>query len=133
MGMIKVINTGCDYSEALKGAIARRRDNTITRAEDDLLGRLVYNIARWAVADYSRERLSDEDLIGEIQLHLVTVLDRIDIDRPGKAIIMYLKRAGDNRLISIDRANGRQKRTGELVSIEDIPLATDFFGRPIKN
>lgn len=130
--MIKQRNTNEDCADAFKVAVLHRLDEEISRAEDDMLGMLIYNIARWSVADRARSELSNEDLICEIQLHLLSKLPKIDRDKSGAAMIAYLKRAGDNRIISIHRANSRQKRTGELVEIETLQLATDFYGRRIE-
>jgi len=129
--MIGIRNTNVDYSEAFKSAILHRLDDQINRAEDDALGMLLYNIARWAVADSARSELGNEDLICEIQLHILSKLPMVDRKKSGAAMIAYFKRAADNRLISIHRANSRQKRTGTLIDINDTNLATDFYGRQL--
>ena len=131
MGM-KVRNTSEDSSEAFKAALVLRQAGTIDRATDDALGVIVYNIARWAVADDNPVNLSDEDFISEVQLHLLTKLDRADLGRSGKALMVYFKTAADNKIISMHRYNGRQKRTGIMVELEPRTVATDIYGRIIE-
>ena len=131
MGM-KVRDTSQDSSEAFKAALVMRQAGTIDRPTDDALGTIVYNIARWAVADDNPGNLSDEDFISEVQLHLLTKLDRADLSRSGKALMVYFKTAADNKIVSMHRYNGRQKRTGLLVELEPRTVATDIFGRIIE-
>ena len=49
--MIEKLDTTQDYSEALRLAIEARNEGSIDATMDDLLGRVLYNIARWSVAD----------------------------------------------------------------------------------
>lgn len=129
--MIGIRDTSVDYSDAFKEAVLHRLDGNISVPEENMLGMLLYNIARWAVADKARAMLSNEDLICEINCHILSKLSMIDRNKSGSAMMSYLKRAADNKIISIHRANSRQKRTGSLVDITDVTLATDFFGRPL--
>lgn len=129
--MIAVRNTNEDLADALKHAIMMRLANTIDTTEDNLLGLIIYNIARWSVADRARASLGNEDLICDIQLHLLQTLPKVDTSKSGRAMFAYLKRAADNKIISMHRADSRQKRTGILVDITDVSLATDFYGRQI--
>lgn len=131
MGM-RIRNTSEDASEAFKAALAMRRAGTIDGPTDDMLGTVVYNIARWAVADDNPVNLGDEDWISEVQLHLLLKLDRADLDRSAKALIVYFKRAADNKITSMKRYRGRQKRTGLLVELEPRTVATDIYGRIIE-
>ena len=130
--MIEKLDTTQDYSEALRLAIESRNEGSIDATMDDLLGRVLYNIARWSVADKSRQSLGDEDLLGELQLHLLTRLPKVSTERSGKSIIKCLKVACDRKLIDMHREATRLKRTGFLMDIEDLTLATDFFGRRIQ-
>ena len=131
MGM-KVRNTSEDSSNAFKEALVMRSTGTITRPMDDMLGVIIYNIARWAVADDNPANLSDEDFISEVQLHLLMKLDKADLTRSGKALMVYFKTAADNKIVSMYRYNGRQKRTGTLVELEPRTVATDIYGRIIE-
>ena len=128
--MIEKLDTTQDYSEALRVAVKARQDDTISVAMDDLLGRILYNVARWSVADKSRQDLGDEDILGELQLHLLRKLENINTNHSGKAILKCMKKICDRKLIDMHRVATRQKRTGVMLDIEDLQLATDFFGRP---
>lgn len=109
-----------------------RSAGTITRPMDDMLGVIIYNIARWAVAEDNPANLSDEDFISEVQLHLLMKLDKADLTRSGKALMVYFKTAADNKIVSMYRYNGRQKRTGVLIELEPRTVATDIYGRIIE-
>ena len=129
MGMIRVRDTSEDVSGALKEALQLRAAGKLDRATEDMLGTVIYNIARWAVAEDNQMNLDDEDFLGEVTLHLLTKIDRLDLSRNGKAIIGYLKRAADNRIVSMHRYAGRKKRSAELVCFDDVTASTDIFGR----
>lgn len=128
---LKIRDTSKDVSEALKAALILRRDGKMDRATEDMLGMVIYNIARWAVADSSSASLDDEDLISELQLHILKKLDKANLDRHGKAVLVYLKRAADHKIIDMHRASHRQKRSGELVELEPFTVACDIYGRII--
>lgn len=129
---LKLRDTTQDVSEAFKAALILRRDGKMDPLTENMLGTVIYNIARWAVADSARVSLDDEDLISDIQLHLLTKIDKADLNRHGKAILVYLKHAADRKIIDIYRAAHRQKRTGELVELEPFTVACDIFGRIIE-
>lgn len=131
MGM-KVRNTSEDSSNAFKEALVMRSAGTITRPMDDMLGTIIYNIARWAVAESNPANLGDEDFISDVQLHLLMKLDKADLNRSGKALMVYFKTAADRKIVSMYRYNGRQKRTGTLVELEPRTVATDIYGRIIE-
>lgn len=131
MGM-KVRNTSEDSSAAFKEALVMRANGTITRPMDDMLGIIIYNIARWAVAESNPANLGDEDFISDVQLHLLTKLEKADLNRSGKALMVYFKTAADRKIVSMYRYNGRQKRTGTLVELEPRTVATDIYGRIIE-
>lgn len=129
---LKLRDTTQDVSEAFKAALILRRDGQMDPATENMLGTVIYNIARWAVADSARASLDDEDLISEVQLHLLRKLDRANLDRHGKAILVYMKQAADRKIIDIYRAAHRQKRCGELVELEPFTVTCDIFGRIIE-
>ena len=131
MTMIKKLDTTKDYSEALKDALIMRLAGTATRAIDDALGILLYNIARWAVSEQDILWRDKPDVVSEVNLRLLTKLDKVDTSQPAMRILMYLKTAASNAHKNILEANGRKKRTGELVDIEDVAVATDIRGQRI--
>lgn len=129
--MLKARDTGKDVSEALKAAIAARREGTIGAEADDMLGQVLFNIARWCVADRDRTRLGDEDLISDLTVHLLSKLDKVDTSRGGASAVVYLKTAADNKFKDMLRDAGRAKRRAVLVELEPHTVTTDFFGRII--
>lgn len=129
--MIKKLDTTKDNSEALKSAIIMRLNGTASRAVDDALGILLYNIARWAVSEQDMLWRDKPDVISDVNLRLLTKLEKVDTTQPAMRILMYLKTAASNAHKNILEANSRQKRTGELVDIENLTVATDIRGQRI--
>lgn len=129
--MIKKLDTTKDNSEALKSAIIMRLNGTANRAVDDALGILLYNIARWAVSEQDILWRDKPDVISDVNLRLLTKLEKVDTTQPAMKILMYLKTAASNAHKNILEANSRQKRNGELVDIENLTVATDIRGQRI--
>ena len=112
-------------------AIIMRLNGTASRAVDDALGILLYNIARWAVSEQDMLWRDKPDVISDVNLRLLTKLEKVDTTQPAMRILMYLKTAASNAHKNILEANSRQKRTGELVDIENLTVATDIRGQRI--
>ena len=129
--MIEKLNTDNDYSEALKAALIMRLNGSATRTVDDALGLIIYNIARWAVAERDILWREKPDVISDVNLRLLTKLHKIDTTQPAKRILVYLKTAASNAHKNILESNGRQKRTGEVVDIANLAIPTDIRGERI--
>ena len=129
--MIEKLDTGIDHSQALKDALVLRRNGTITPLLDNMLGLIVYNIARWVVAERDVLWREKPDVISDLNLKLLMVIDKVDLSRPAPQILGYLRNAARNAHTNMLEAMHCQKRTGELVDIENLPIATDFRGQRI--
>lgn len=124
-----------EYATALKEALKMRREGTIDRATDDQLGLFAYNIAQWAIAasvqkgQLWRSFSSDTDFQSDVLLTVVSYLDKVDIDRAPKEILVYLYRVARSSIRDlVDKATAG-KRQHEECDIEGITLSSDFYGR----
>lgn len=123
-----------EYATALKEALKMRRDGTIDRATDDQLGLFAYNIAQWAIAasvqkgQLWRSFSSDTDFQSDVLLTVVSYLDKVDLDRQPKEILVYLYRVARSAIRDlVDKATAA-KRQHEECDIEGITLTTNFYG-----
>lgn len=129
--MIDNLNTSKDHSEALKYAIILRRNGTICPAIDDLLGKFLYNIARWAVAEHDILWRDKPDVVSDVALKVIMAVDKVDLEKSAPQILGYLRTAAKNAHKNILEANACQKRTAELVDVDVVTIATDIRGQRI--
>lgn len=125
-----------EWATALKEAIKMRREGTIDRATDDQLGLFAYNIAQWAIASSVQkgqlwiEFSQDIDFQGDVLVKVVEYLDKVNLDREPKEILVYLYRVARSAIRDlVDKAN-TGKRKHEEACIEGATIVTDFYGRP---
>ena len=87
-----------EYAAALKSALAMRREGTIDRDTDNQLGLFAFNIAQWAIAQSVvkgqlwRSFSCDPDFNSDVLCVVVAYLDRVNLDREPKEILVYLYR-----------------------------------------
>lgn len=124
-----------EYASALKEALGMRRNGTIDRATDDQLGLFAYNIAQWAMASSVqkgklwRSFSQDPDFQSDVIMGVVSYLDKVDLNRNPKEILVYLYRVALSTIRDlIDKANAA-KRQHEESDIDGITLKADFYGR----
>lgn len=129
--MIDNLNTSKDHSEALKYAIILRRNGTICPAIDDLLGKFLYNIARWAVAEHDILWREKPDVVSDVALKVIMAVDKVDLEKSAPQILGYLRTAAKNAHKNILEANACQKRTADLVDVDVVTIATDIRGQRI--
>lgn len=129
--MIDNLNTSKDHSEALKYAIILRRNGTICPAIDDLLGKFLYNIARWAVAEHDILWREKPDVVSDVALKVIMAVDKVDLEKSAPQILGYLRTAAKNAHKNILEANACQKRTAELVDVDVVTIATDIRSQRI--
>lgn len=125
-----------EYATALKEALKMRREGTIDRATDDQLGLFAYNIAQWAIAasvqkkQLYRSMSGDIDFQSDVLTVVVAYLDKVDLDRQPKEILVYLYRVARSAIRDlVDKATAG-KRQHEEVEVEGYVLTSDFYGRP---
>ena len=125
-----------EYATALKEALKMRREGTIDRATDDQLGLFAYNIAQWAMASSVqkgklwRTFSQDPDFQSDVTMGVIAYLDKVNLDREPKEILVYLYRVALSTIRDlIDKANAA-KRLHEECDIEEMTLTCDFYGRP---
>lgn len=129
--MIDNLNTSKDHSEAIKYAIILRRNGKVCAAIDDLLGKFLYNIARWAVAEHDIMWRDKPDVVSDVTLKVIQAVDKVDLDKTAPQILGYLKTAAANAHKNILAADSCLKRKGELVDMETVTIATDIRGQRI--
>lgn len=125
-----------EYATALKEAIKMRREGTIDSATDDQLGLFAYNIAQWAIAtSVQKGQLwiafsQDIDFQSDVLVKVVEYLDKVNLDREPKEILIYLYRVARSAIRDlVDKAN-TGKRKHEEACIDGVSITTDFYGRP---
>lgn len=138
MGMKNLIST--EYAEALKVALQKRRDGTITMPMDDQLGHIAYSIASWAVADEVkagrlwRTHATDEDFKSFVLMNVVKAYDKVDVNRAPKEILRYIYRCAVNKGIRTQlESMNCLKRKHESVPYDDcVNGEANFWGEQIK-
>lgn len=138
MGMKNLIST--EYAEALKVALQKRRDGTITMPMDDQLGHIAYSIASWAVADEVkagrlwRTHATDEDFKSVVLMNVVKAYDKVDVNRAPKEILRYIYRCAVNKGIRTQlESMNCLKRKHESVPYDDcVNGEANFWGEQIK-
>lgn len=124
-----------EYAAALKSALAMRRDGTIDRETDSQLGLFAYNIAQWAIAQSVingqlwRSFSRDPDFNSDVLCTVVLYLDRVNLDRAPKEILVYLYRVARSAIRDLVKKATAGKRQHEECDIDSATVATDFYGR----
>lgn len=124
-----------EYAAALKSALAMRRDGTIDRETDSQLGLFAYNIAQWAIAQSVlkgqlwRSFSQDPDFNSDVLCTVVLYLDRVNLDRAPKEILVYLYRVARSAIRDLVKKATAGKRQHEECDIASATIATDFYGR----
>ena len=125
-----------EYATALKEALKMRRDGTIDKATDAQLGLFAYNITQWAIAtSVQKNQLwcsfsQDTDFQGDVLVKVVEYLDKVDLGREPKEIIVYLYRVARSRIRDlVDKANTGKRKHDEVL-LDNASITTDFYGRP---
>ena len=123
-----------DYAPALKEAIRRRREHTLDFESEAQLGRMCINIAMWAMTSaYNKGKLWTElafsqDFRADIVLGVVSGLDKVDIEREPKEVLIYLFNVGRTTINDRIKNMSAKKRTADIVPIDDVPnIETDFY------
>ena len=124
---IKKLDTSIDHSVALREALVLRNAGIASPAVEDTVGLILYNIARWALSERDALWREHEDTVSDINYKLLTVLPKVDLTLHPRKILIYLK----NNIKDQEKASRRQKRSADLVDIEDLPIATDYRGQRI--
>lgn len=134
MGLTKLNNV--EYANALKEALIMRRNGTIPPQIDNQLGIMSYNIANWAICEALKDKTlfpehvdGSPDFRSEITAKVCLYLDRVNLDREPKEILVYLKRVASSSIRDFIKRINRAKRKHEDVPLEDADLEADFYGR----
>lgn len=128
---IKKLDTSIDHSVALREALVLRNAGIASPAVEDTVGLILYNIARWALSERDALWREHEDAVSDINYKLLTVLPKVDLTLHPRKILIYLKNTATNYIKDQEKASRRQKRSADLVDIEDLPIATDYRGQRI--
>lgn len=128
-----VTNKYEEYAPALKAAIVLRRMGTIDEETDKELGRMCVKVSYWAINEMVHEGklfeeyAKDYDFVMDVAVGVISALNKVDLERTAKEILIYLKRVG--RTTAKDRLASMtcKKRTGQVVNIESLPITTDFY------
>jgi hypothetical protein len=133
MGLKNLHNT--EYADALREAIILWKDNAIDPATDSMLGNCLHSIAMWCIADWVRAGKlwpvigADPDFQAHVVLEITMGMTKVNTELPGRAILKYLYNVGStNGVHHYIRNINRKKRKGDLVSITDASITTDFYG-----
>lgn len=124
-----------EYASALKSALTMRRDGTIDRDTDNQLGLFAFNIAQWAIAQSVvkgqlwRSFSRDPDFNSDVLCAVVSYLDRVNLDREPKEILVYLYRVARSSIRDLVKKATAGKRQHEECDIESATVSTDFYGR----
>ena len=124
-----------EYAAALKSALTMRREGTIDRDMDNQLGLFAYNIAQWAIAQSVvkgqlwRSFSRDPDFNSDVLCVVVAYLDRVNLDREPKEILVYLYRVARSAIRDLVKKATAGKRQHEECDIDSATVATDFYGR----
>lgn len=125
-----------EYATALKEALKMRREGTIDRATDAQLGLFAYNIAQWAIATSVQKKQlwcsfsQDADFQSDVLVKVVEYLDKVDLKREPKEIIVYLYRVARSTIRDlVDKANTGKRKHDEVL-LDNASIMTDFYGRP---
>lgn len=135
---MNLVNLTKDYADALKEAIIMRRAGSITPDIDNQLGHICHSITQWCIGtrvlrgQLYRTHASDEDFQSDILLKVVEGLDKVNVDRKPKEIIVYLYRIAYTAINDkLDKLNAK-KRVHEEWSLLDSDIYTDFYGENIE-
>lgn len=125
-----------EWAEALKCALTMRLDGTIDRETDRQLGVFAYNIAQWAIASSLKKGhlwfsfAKSSDFQSDVLLKVVEYLDRVNLERRPKEILVYLYRVARSAIRDlVDKANAAKRKHDEAC-IDCVSLTADFYGRP---
>ena len=124
-----------EYASALKSALTMRREGTIDRDTDNQLGLFAFNIAQWAIAQSVvkgqlwRSFSRDPDFNSDVLCTVVSYLDRVNLDREPKEILVYLYRVARSAIRDLVKKATAGKRQHEECDIDRATVATDFYGR----
>lgn len=121
-----------NYAPALKEAIIQRRARCIDFETDNLLGRICINIAMWAMADsVAREiipvTMTTPDFRSDIVQAVVSGLDKVELGREPKEMLMYLFKVGKTAINDRRKYMSRSKRIHNDVELEKACVTTDFY------
>ena len=126
---------GTEYADALVEALRMRRNGTITAELDNMLGQITYSIAHWSIGSMvAKGKLwkdlgNDPDVLSDVVLGVARYLDKVDLDRPSRSVLMYLKKAGDNAIKDMLRYRNAKKRQRDEVDLDSAVIETDFYGQ----
>lgn len=123
-----------EYATAMKEALILRRNGTITRPLDDQLGLFAYNIAQWAISEAIlagklwRTFAHDEDFQANVLMTVLRYMDKVNLDRRPKEIIVYLKKTARSNIRDQIMAANALKRQHDDVPLDGAVIATDIYG-----
>lgn len=123
-----------EWATALKEALTMRRNGTIDRETDDQLGLFAYNITQWAIAtDVQKGKLyrsmsTDPDFQSDVLLMVVSYLDKVDLNRQPREILVYLYRVAKSAIRELIIKVNRPMRKHEDCDIDGITLSSNFYG-----
>lgn len=129
-----LVNLGADYADALKEALALRREGTASRAVDDQIGIMAHSIAQWSISvalsqrKLWKELAHDPDFQSEVLLGILRKLDTVSLDREPKEIVKYLYMVGRSAIKDKLHYNGASKRSGITVPLDGITRTANFYG-----
>ena len=124
-----------EYAVALKDALALRRNGIIDSEMNDQIGIFCWNIAQWAIAQSVvkgqlwRSFSRDPDFNSDVLCAVVSYLDRVNLDREPKEILVYLYRVARSSIRDLVKKATAGKRQHEECDIESATVSTDFYGR----
>lgn len=124
-----------EYASALKSALTMRREGTIDRDTENQLGLFAFNIAQWAIAQSVvkgqlwRSFSCDPDFNSDVLCVVVAYLDKVNLDREPKEILVYLYRVARSAIRDLVKKATAGKRQHEECDIAAATIATDFYGR----
>lgn len=128
-----------NYADELKEALEARKNGTADSRTDSRIGEMLYSIARWAINDeilqgkLYKEASRDHDFVFLVLTAICSCMDKADLDKRPKQLVMYFKRVGSRAIMHHVRDSNRLKRRHEDVDILDSDLVTDFYGHVAAN
>ena len=129
--------TGREYAPQLKDALVARKDGSITAQQEYDLGVYANSITQWAIASevtagkLYRTQSQDPDFQCDILAEVVKYLDRVDLAREPREILVYLYRVARHATMDWTRARKAAKRQHEEVALAQMVATSNFYGRSL--
>lgn len=129
--------TGKEYAPQLKIVLVARKDGNITAKQEHDLGIYANSITQWAIASevtagkLYRTQSQDPDFQCDILAEVIKYMDRVDLSREPKEILIYLYRVARHATMDWTRAKNAAKRAHEEVDFADMVATSNFYGKSL--